>query len=81
MLTAYERGLLEIQVSDYEVEWANTDPDIQDMALDALGAYDIDDAIGSYLDADNDFDLECIAYNWKDLMDVVAHKEHEMGLR
>lgn len=80
MLSPYERGMLEIQVGEYETEWANTDPDLQDAALDAVGADTIDDAIGFY-DALLDFDLEMIVYAWKDLLGVVAHKEHELGLR
>jgi len=70
------------RIAEYETDWANTDPEVQEAALDALGADDIDDAVGSlYLSTKNSFDLECLAYNWKDLMGIVSHKEHELGLR
>jgi len=79
-MTYIDTQELEARIADYEVEWANTDPDIQDAALDALGADTIDEAIGP-LDATNLFELEMIEYAWKDLMSVVAHKENELGLR
>lgn len=61
-------------VHDYETEWANTDPDIQDAALDALGAETVDDVICTWLDEED------VIWLWKDLMGVVRHKEHELGL-
>lgn len=67
------------QIAEYETEWANTDPDIQDAALDALGAETIDDVVLMWPDMD-EMDLEAAVWLWKDLMSVVAHKENELGI-
>ena len=63
----------------YERDWANTDPDIQDAALDAVGAQTIDDVVVTWSGMDEE-DLANAVWLWKDFLDVVAHKEHELGL-
>ncbi len=70
---------LHAQIAEYETEWANTDNGLQELALDAVGADSIDDAVIIPYDDTSIFDLEMYAYAWKDLMGVVAHKAHELG--
>lgn len=81
-MTPEEREELIVRIYEYDSEWANTDLDIQLAALDAVGADTIDDAVPYSVDYTvlGDFELEMMCGLWKDLMSVVAHKEHELGL-
>jgi CRISPR/Cas system-associated protein Cas10 (large subunit of type III CRISPR-Cas system) len=69
-----------VRIAEYETEWANTDFEVQDAALDAVGADTIDDVVAMWPNMDED-QLDDAAWLWKDFMGVVRHKEHEMGLR
>lgn len=81
--TVSEVKKLTQRIKEYEDRWYNdTDPEVQNEALDRVGAVTIDDAvlgIGFSQDQDEAW-LELVAYSWKDLISVVAHYEHEIGL-
>lgn len=81
-MTPQERADLVTRINEYDTEWANTDIVVRIAALDAVGADTVDEAVpysSNYAEL-GDFDLEMIVGAYKDLMSVVAHKEHELGL-